>query len=231
MSDETVTETDETIDVSEPTAEPTPVALNDEAVAEYLGVDPEYFVENKKKFTDLQGLYKKLNTERMKQAAQEKEMPYQAPTPDEDVSLDAASRKILDAYFAEKMAPIATMQQATLADAFSETIDTFVEAHPDDDHDAIASLMEELYPPAKTPAQLKKNMERARRVWVAEQSDPSAEAERIAAEKLESVKSKGEVVEVKSKAKGSTKPRDVNDILEDSSIPWYEKFAQVVGGE
>ena len=225
-----------TPEIDEPANEPiedeapkTAQELNDEIVANYLGVDPDYLVENKGKFKDLQGLYKKLNSERIKQSQQQKVAPQPVLADDEDVALDEASRKILDKYFEQKMAPLVQVQQTTLAEQFAETIDGFVEANPDDDHDAIASIMEDLFPQAKTPAELKRNMQKARRVWLAESRDPESEAERIAAEKLEQVKAKGDVVEVKSKAKGSIKPRSQGEILDDPNIPWFEKFKQFAG--
>jgi hypothetical protein len=230
MSEENVTpeQTTET--------EETPVTpeLTDEQIAAALGVEVDYFQEVKGQINDLHGLYKKVNEksrqladEQRKREAESKTTPApSAEDDDEDIELDEKSQRALDRWFQKHYGSVLTTVQQQKTEAMSTVIDDFGAKYPDADHLSINAIMDELglWDVSDTPAKLKKNLERAKKISEAEKFDPEAEAERIAAERLKSkVKDGEEVVEVKKKAGTVPKARSEAEILADQSIPWFEK--------
>lgn len=236
MSD--VTGTEEEVVVIEPTVEPTPdeaPALTDEQLAAALGVDVEYLKEVKPQIKNLNGFYGKVNKKNVELIEAQRALEARAVTPtaptvaddDDDIELDEKSQRVLKRFIEQQMAPFANTVKATVEAEMGTVIEQFAEANSTIDPTRVDDVMSELglWDSSKTPAALKKNLERAKRIVAAESFDPEAAAEKLAAERLKGAVKDGErVVDVKSKRAAIENPRDENSIIVDQDIPWYKRM-------
>lgn len=224
--------TDELQNETEPTPEqvteaPATPELNDELVAQYLGVDPEFFSKEVKPQTKgLDKLYAKLNRERAEQGRQKVvEAPAAVADDDDDIELDARSKKVLEKFIREQIAPLQQMQQAVLTTEFENVVDEFSASHKDVPADKVDEVMEELgLWVANTPKQLQKNLERAYKLAKADLFDPDTEVEQRLAERLKATKDDGDIIEVKAKRTPQAEAMSESDIIGDDDIPWYKRM-------
>ncbi len=202
------------------------VELNDELVAEYLGVDADFFSkEVKPQAKGLDKLYAKLNKERAQQGRQQPE-PAAPDVDDGEPELDERSKKLLSRFISEQIAPVIQAQQSVMQSEFENVLDTFSRDHTDVPADQVDAVMVELELwKASSPAQLAKNLKRAYKLAKADTFNPDAEVERRLAERLAQSKDDGsEVIEVKPKRQPQPETQDEGDIVQDGDIPWYKKM-------
>ena len=228
MSEETTTSTTEAAEAAETSTETTAPELTDEQIAAHLGVDPAYFAEVKGNIQNLDKFYAKVNKRNMDLIEAQKQVA-QAPIAsddDDDIDLDESSQKVLRKFLARELAPFLNTVQATTYDAMQDTALEFAAGHTDVPPAAVDAAMEEIGGwNASTPAQLKRNLERAYKLAKADTSDIDAVVEAKLAERLAAVKGDGEeIVEVKPKRGTVTSPRSEAEILADPNISPQEKW-------
>lgn len=190
--DEVITETpaEEVAETAEATTTTAEATDPFEAAAATLGVDVDYLKENAGKLKDLNKFYSELNRKSMELAAQKKQAPAKTAAPesddaDDEIVLDAKSRKALRKVMEEEFGDFFSLVQNTTVDAVGSVIEDFSKSHDDADPTRISEVMDELGLWTPVPSQLKKNMEKAYKLVKAESTDVDAIAEAKAQEMFE----------------------------------------------
>lgn len=186
--------------------EPESPAVDEAAIAAYLGVDIDYLPEVQKNAKNAQALIKKAQQEKsltareraeLEQKLAEIEAQKAAASKPEKPKLDPEAESILRDYIEEALAPVKQAQQAARDAEINGIIASFEAEHPEADLDDISNFLEEYDIQPNSPAKLKKALNHAYKVLY---DNPE---ERIRAE-LEAKRGKdGEVVEITQKSKSA----------------------------
>ena len=198
MTDELTVETDQ-----QPAESP---AVDEAAIAAYLGVELDYLPEVQKNAKNAQALIKKAQQEKsltareraeLEQKLAEIEAQQAAASKPERPKLDPEAESILRDYIEEALAPVKQAQQAARDAEVNGIIAAFEAEHPEADLGEIGAFMEEYDIAPNSPAKLQKALNHAYKTLY---DNPE---QRIRAE-LEAKKGKdGEVVEITQKSKSA----------------------------